>query len=102
MTGQTTLTVSYTLSPPEGTNSPPSLAANNGHTFVVEADKTASSGEYYTALQKSIAAAREKLGEDLTAWRDAVGNGEVGKEKAAKAARADDDEEDDDDQGHSL
>jgi hypothetical protein len=93
MAAQTTLTVSYALSPPEGTNSPPSLALNGVHTFAVEADKTANVGEYYDALQKSIVAAREKLGEELTAWRDAVGNAEVGKEKAAKATRAEDEEE---------
>ncbi|KAF8555099.1 hypothetical protein OG21DRAFT_943874 [Imleria badia] len=98
MTAQTTLTVSYTLSPPESTNSPPSLATKGAHAFVVEANKTANPGEYYAALQKSIAAAREKLGEELTAWRDAIGNGEAGKEKAAKAARAEDEDEDEDEQ----
>ncbi|KAI9569407.1 hypothetical protein HD554DRAFT_519332 [Boletus coccyginus] len=93
MATQTTLTVSYSLSPPEGTNSPPSLALNGAHAFAIEADKTANIGEYYDALQKSIVAAKERLGEELTAWRDAVGNAEVGKEKAAKAARAEDEEE---------
>lgn len=93
MATQTTLTISYALSPPEGTNSPPSLAPNGAHTFAVEADKTANVGEYYEAVRKSIAAAREKVGEELTAWRDAVGNAEAGKEKAAKAARAEEEEE---------
>jgi len=93
MATQTTLTVSYALSPPEETNWPPSLAPNGAHAFAVEADKTVNVGEYYDALQKSITAAREKLGEELTAWRDAVGSAEVGKEKAAKAARAEDEEE---------
>ena len=93
MAAQTTLTVSYALSPPEETNWPPSLAPNGAHTFTVEADKTGNVGEYYDALQKSITAAKEKLGEELTAWRDAVGTAEVGKEKAAKAARAEDEEE---------
>lgn len=98
MAAQTTLTVSYALSPPEGTNWPPSLAPNGAHAFAIEADKTVNIGEYYDALQKSIAAAREKLGEELTAWRDAVGNAEVGKEKAAKAARAEDEEEEEEEQ----
>ncbi|KAF8547556.1 hypothetical protein OG21DRAFT_1490126 [Imleria badia] len=73
---RTTLTVSYTLSPPQSTNLPPSLAPDGAHAFVVEADKTANLGEFYAALQKSTTAAREKLGEELTAWRHAVGNGE--------------------------
>lgn len=95
-----TLTVSYTLSPPEGTNSPPSLAPNGAHAFAVEVEKTANTREYYEALRRSIAAAREKLGEELTAWRDAVGNTELGKERAAKAARAEDEEaEEDEEQG---
>lgn len=93
---QTTLTVSYELSPPNGTNAPPSLAPNGAHSFTVEADKTANIWDYYEALQKSIVAAKERFGEELTAWRDAVGNAEVGKENAAKAARAENEEEDDD------
>lgn len=101
MTTQTTLTVSYALSPPEGTTSPPSLALNGAHTFAIEAEKTADMGEYYEAVRKSIAAAREKVGEELTAWRDAVGNAEAGKEKAVKAARAEE-EEDEDEQEYSL
>ena len=98
MTAQTTLTVSYTLSPPAETNAPPSLASNATHPFTVEVEKMAKSGEYYEALHKSIVAAKEKLGEELTAWRDAVGNAEVGKEKATKAARAEDEEEEEEEE----
>lgn len=94
MAAQTTLTVSYALSPPEGTHAPPSLALTGTHAFVVEAEKTAKIGEYYEAVRKAIAAAREKVGEELTAWRDAAGNAETGKEKAAKATRAEEEEED--------
>ncbi|KAH0837821.1 hypothetical protein J3R83DRAFT_6029 [Lanmaoa asiatica] len=98
MATQTTLTVSYALSPPEGTNSPPSLAPSDSHAFTVEVEKTASIGEYYGALRKSIAAAKEMVGEELTAWRDAVGNAEVGKEKAAKAARPEEEEEEEEEE----
>ncbi|KAI9569413.1 hypothetical protein HD554DRAFT_1994508, partial [Boletus coccyginus] len=80
MATRTTLTVSYSLSPPEGTNSPPSLAPNGAHAFAVEGDETANTGEYYDVLQKSTVVAKEKLGEELTAWRDAVVNVEVVKE----------------------
>lgn len=98
MAAQTTLTVSYALSPPEGTNSPHSLSPNGVHAFAVEAERTADIREYYEALRKSIAAAKERLGEELTAWRDAVGNTEVGKEKAAKAARAENEEDEEDEE----
>lgn len=98
MATQTTLTVSYALSPPEGTNSPPSLAPNGAHAFAIEADKTANIREYYDALQKSIIAAKERLGEELTAWRDAVGKAEVRKEKAAKAARAGSEDEEEEEE----
>ena len=94
MAAQTTLTVSYALSPPEGTNAPPSLAQNGAHTFAVEAERAGNTGEYYEALRKAIAVTRERVGEQLTAWRDAVGSAEAGKEKAAKAARAEEEEED--------
>lgn len=98
MATQTTLTVSYALSPPAETNLPPSLALNGAHAFAVEAESTANIRNYYEALRKLIAAAKEKLGEELTAWRDAVGNAEVGKEKAAKAARAEDEEDEEDEE----
>ncbi|KAF8435712.1 hypothetical protein L210DRAFT_3408669 [Boletus edulis BED1] len=90
---QTTLTISYALSPPEDTNAPPSLAPNGAHDFAVEAEKTGTTGEYYEALHQSIVAAREKLGDELTAWRNAVGNAEAGKEKAAEAAQGEEEEE---------
>ncbi|KAG9308950.1 hypothetical protein JVU11DRAFT_11250 [Chiua virens] len=98
MTAQTTLTVSYALSPPEGTKSPPSLTSNGVHTFAVAAEKTGNVREYYHGVSKSLAAAKEKVGKELTAWRDAVGNAEVGKEKTAKAARSEDEDEEDEEE----
>lgn len=77
MSGQTMLTISYALSLPHGTNPPSSLAPNSEHAFSIVNGKVASNNpEYYEALRKAIATAKDKVGEELTAWRDAVGTRE--------------------------
>jgi len=103
MTTHTTnpvLTASYTLCPPNETTPPQARASTVSHTFpvAVSSENRSDAREYYSALRKSIAAAREKLGEELTAWRDAVGNSESGKEKLVKAAHVEDDEEEEGDE----
>ncbi|KAF9225212.1 hypothetical protein BS17DRAFT_652914, partial [Gyrodon lividus] len=83
------LTAAYALCPPGGTTSPQLLTPTVSHSFpvAVSSENRSDAKEYYSALQKSITAAREKLGDELTAWRDAVGNSELGKEKSVKAAQ---------------
>ncbi|KAJ7487467.1 hypothetical protein B0H11DRAFT_1721000, partial [Mycena galericulata] len=55
--------------------------------------------EHYKLLRESIARARHEVGEDLTAWRDAVGKAELSKEtkKVTKSDEDDDEEEEGDD-----
>ncbi|KAF9236838.1 hypothetical protein BU15DRAFT_49486 [Melanogaster broomeanus] len=101
MTTQTTnpvLTASYALYPPKGSSSPQSLASTVSHSFpiAISSENTSDAREYYSALRQSIAAAREKLGEELTSWRDVVGTSELGKEKSVKAAQVENEGEDED------
>jgi hypothetical protein len=90
------LTVSYDLRPPEGTHAP-ALDPRTTHSFAVARTEGAA-GAHYDALRAAVAQAKETLGTELTAWRDAVGKRELAKEAApAKAAADDDDEEDGED-----
>lgn len=92
------LTVTYRIVPPQSTVTPQSLSPETTHRFPIASPPENSKGdselkEYYTSLRSSIAEARKKLGEELTAWRDAVGNSELGKEKSAKSEVDDEGEE---------
>lgn len=94
------LTVTYKIVPPPSTVAPSSLLQETTHRFPIVPlpgselkEDTDSLKRYYTSLRVSIAEARTKLGEELTAWRDAVGNAELGKEKSVKAEADDEGEE---------
>ncbi|KAG2141035.1 hypothetical protein DEU56DRAFT_280678 [Suillus clintonianus] len=94
------LTVTYKIVPPPSTVAPPSLSHETTHRFPVASlpaeskeDVDSELKRYYASLRTSIAEARTKLGEELTAWRDAVGNAELGKEKSVKAEVDDEVEE---------
>ncbi|KAG2037584.1 hypothetical protein BDR03DRAFT_896758 [Suillus americanus] len=92
------LTVTYKIVPPPPTVIPPSLSQETTHRFSLpdlesKEDTDSELKRYYTSLRASIAEARTKLGEELTAWRDAVGNAELGKEKSVKAEADDEGEE---------
>ncbi|KAG2159120.1 uncharacterized protein EDB93DRAFT_445376 [Suillus bovinus] len=95
------LTVTYKIVPPPSTVAPPSLSQETTHRFPVVSLPASESQEdidselkrYYASLRASIAEARTKLGEELTAWRDAVGSAELGKEKSVKAEADDEGEE---------
>jgi hypothetical protein len=50
--------------------------------------------EYYSALQAAIDEVKVVTGHELTAWRDAVGNRELGKEVDTKKEEDEDDGED--------
>ncbi|KAG2352793.1 hypothetical protein BDR07DRAFT_805203 [Suillus spraguei] len=94
------LTVTYKIDPPPSVVAPLSLSQETTRRFPIislsdlkSKDSTDSELKtYYASLRTSIAEARTKLGEELTAWRDAVGNAELGREKSVKA-EADDEEE---------
>lgn len=87
-----TLTISYDLHPPQSTSAP-NLVTTKSRGIPVQ-DAGAGQKRYYESLRGSIREAKTILGEELTAWRDAVGNGEQSKE-SKKIAREDDDEGDD-------
>jgi len=99
------VTATYTLHLPPGVDHPSLLTPSANHTFRLsppnspQSDPTPSTAEtgelqtYYAELRRAISDARTKLGEELTAWRDAVGSEEVGKERAVKAVSEDEESE---------
>lgn len=88
------ISVNYQLHPPPNTNAG-NLTATRTEAFPVERSIGEGQKKYYEGLQQAIGIAKSTLGEELTAWRDAVGNGELGKE-TTKILKADDGEEEDD------
>ena len=81
-----TITISYNLRPPADTQTPKNpadsskeLTVSNSITTPVDAAGS-SAKEYYQSLHSAVEKARFDVGEELTAWRDAVGKGELGKE----------------------
>ncbi|KZT58382.1 hypothetical protein CALCODRAFT_482474 [Calocera cornea HHB12733] len=90
-----------------------SLPAATSYTYPIASSSSSSSSstakpsnaEYYGAVRAAVAAAKEDMGAKLTAWRDAVGEGEkeketrvVGVKKGKKVDEdMDDDEENEDD-----
>jgi len=73
-----TLSISYTLSPPASTTSPAGLSSTTTHEFTVKSEPNVAGGHaaYYVALRDAVEESKEVLGKELTAWRDAVGDGE--------------------------
>ncbi|KAF8079265.1 hypothetical protein FPV67DRAFT_1403550 [Lyophyllum atratum] len=77
-----TITISYDLNPPaQSIKDAANLSSSTTQTFPVNANLATDGQEkYYSALQAAIAGARDQLGNELTAWRDAVGKAELSKE----------------------
>jgi hypothetical protein len=88
------ITISYDLRPPPNTPAP-NLTPTKSQEFPV---KNVAEGQksYYESLRGSIGEAKTVLGEELTAWRDAVGKEEHSKE--SKKAREDGDDEAEEDE----
>jgi len=92
--------VTYNLNPPLSIPIPADLPKSNAHSYPVtisaSTDKTdtlkAGKG-FYRGLRKSLDAARNEVGEELTTWRDLVGKAELNKEPK----KADEDGEDGED-----
>lgn len=87
------ITVAYQLNLPLGVQQPSQLEPSRTLGFPV-ANKSKS--DYYTALKDTIKSAKLALGQELTEWRDAVGNAENFKEPK-KLSKKDDDGEDEED-----
>ena len=79
---QQVVTVTYDLAPPEGTPRP-NLESSTSLTQPV-APSTSGYKEYYDALRAAIDEVKVVSGHELTVWRDAVGNRELGKEVNTK------------------
>ncbi|KAF5312528.1 hypothetical protein D9619_002471 [Psilocybe cf. subviscida] len=87
--------ITYTLKPPtsvQGGN----LATQKSHEHPI---KPADEGKtaFYTALRKSIDAARTEIGDELTAWRDVIGKAELVKEPK-KVPEGEEEEEEEEDE----
>lgn len=84
------ITVTYDLALPEGTPrpKPESSSSSVSHTRQI-APCTNGYKEYYDSLRTAIDEIKVATGHELTVWRDAVGNRELGKEVTTKK---DDDE----------
>lgn len=79
---QQDVTVAYDLVVPDGTHRP-KPESSTSHTRPV-APSASGHKEYYDALRAAIDEIKEVTGYELTAWRDAVGSGELGKEANVK------------------
>jgi len=86
---QPIVTVTCDLILPEGTPRPkPDSSSLISHTRQI-APCTNGYKEYYSSLRTAIDEIKATAGNDLTVWKDAVGNRELGKEVSTKE---DDDE----------
>ncbi|KAI0079555.1 hypothetical protein K474DRAFT_1658900 [Panus rudis PR-1116 ss-1] len=87
--------VSYALQPPS--NLPPEttdLTPVKSHEFPVSVKNPSDYRAYYEGLRASVMQAKSILGDELTAWRDAVGTAEALKEpKATKEEGGEDEDE---------
>jgi len=89
--------VTYDLNPPLSIPIPADLQKSNTHSYPVKIsaslDKMKAGNSFYRGLRKSLDAARNEVGEELTTWRDLVGKVELNKEPK----KADEDGEDGED-----
>ncbi|KAI0307960.1 hypothetical protein B0F90DRAFT_96719 [Multifurca ochricompacta] len=98
---QPVITVTYNLVVPEGTQ-PPSPESSISHSRQITPD-TRGFKEYYNALQVAIDEIKAATGHELTAWRDAVGDKELGKEGYVKKDEGEgSDEEEGEEMSQSL
>ena len=79
---QPVIAVTYNLVVPEGTPHPkPELSVSHSRPI---APNAAGYKEYYDTLRAAIDEIKTVTGHELTVWRDAVGNRELGKEVGVK------------------
>jgi len=80
-----TFTVSYELHPPAEADNRAQLSPTAIHTFHLKrvAD-CKDQKEYYEQLSSTLLAAKDRVGMELTAWKEAVGNAEQPKVPSRK------------------
>src|SRR5712671_1764632 len=90
--------VTYDLAVPEGTPRP-KPESSTSHTRPVAPSGSGSRKEYYDALRAAIEEIKSVTGHELTVWRDAVGNRELGKEVKTKKDEGEDEDSSEGEQG---
>ena len=90
----TSITISYDLNPPESVET--DLVESKSASFTVKKSPEDGQKAYYAALRSAIHLARNQLGDELTAWRDAVGKAELGLEGTPVAVDAEEDDNEED------
>ncbi|KAI0354724.1 hypothetical protein OH77DRAFT_1504730 [Trametes cingulata] len=90
------VSITYELNPPSDTPAPEYLNTKKTHEFPVANTDASSQKAYYEGLRAAVLQAKSTLGEELTAWRDAVGRREDSKE--AKIPKKSEEDEDDDEE----
>ena len=93
-----TVTIIYELHPPSDTPTPPSLTASQTLQYPVSSEPITSHKAYYENLRAEVLQAKSVLGEQLTAWRDAVGKREDNKEAKIPKKNEEDEEDEDEEQ----
>jgi hypothetical protein len=95
------ISVGYELKPPTAIDSL-NLTPSKTQEFQVKGNVSEGQKKYYEGLRAAISEARNSLGEELTAWRDAVGNAEQTKEtKKTLNYEADESDDEGEDDGQS-
>ena len=97
-----TITIHYTLRPPAGTPVPEPASLNPDTTLTFDVpppQNPTDQGEYYAKLKGKVEEAKERLGVDLTAWRDAVGTREANKEPKKTKGKVDEEDEEGEGEG---
>lgn len=87
------ITVTYSLNPPAGT---PAHELDASRTLEFAVPEKAELKSYYAGVREAIDRAKSAVGEELTVWRDAVGNLEQSKEP--KVVKKEEDEEDEEEE----
>lgn len=92
--------ISYQLNPPAGTGTG-DLQASGVYEGEVKGSAADGQKRYYGALKEAVLEARNQVGGELTAWRDAVGKAELSKEtkKTLSSEEADEEEEEENEDG---
>ena len=88
------LSIEYHLNPPPETPTPASLSPSQDIRYPISEDPAAGHKAYYEKLRAEVLQAKSTLGEQLTAWRDAVGKREDKKEAKIPQHEDEDEEED--------
>ena len=89
------VSVTYELKPPSDTPIPTHLNVTKTHEVPIANADVSNQKSYYEGLRTAVLQVKSTLGEELTAWRDAVGKREDNKEaRIPKKSEGDEDEED--------